>query len=68
MVFDQASESLGFDVKKMVFEGDEETLKITENTQPTNLTTSIACLQPLLEEGIKPEAEQGSVWESIPHM
>jgi len=69
MVFDQASESLGFDVKKMVFEGDEETLKITENTQPTILTTSIACLQPLLEEGIKPEAVAGlSLGEYTAHV
>jgi len=33
-IFDEASEVLGFDMKKMIFEGDEETLKITENTQP----------------------------------
>jgi len=58
-VFDKASEALGFDLKKMVFEGDEETLKITENTQPTVLTTSIACLAPLLEAGIKPNYTAG---------
>lgn len=58
-IFNQASEALGFDVKKMVFEGDDETLKITENTQPTILTTSIACLQPLLENGIKPDVVAG---------
>ena len=58
-IFEQASEALGFDVKKMVFEGDEETLKITENTQPTILTTSIACLQPLLQRGIKPDVAAG---------
>jgi len=58
-VFEEASESLGFDVKKMVFEGDIETLKITENTQPTILTTSIACLMPLIEKGIKPDIVAG---------
>ncbi|WP_010252056.1 ACP S-malonyltransferase [Acetivibrio cellulolyticus] len=58
-VFNQASEALGFDVKKMVFESDDETLKITENTQPTIVTTSIACLQPLLENGIKPDVVAG---------
>lgn len=58
-IFDQASESLGFDVKKMVFEGDEDTLKITENTQPAILTTSIACLQPLLENGITANVAAG---------
>lgn len=58
-IFEQASGALGFDVKKMVFEGDDETLKITENTQPAILTTSIACLQPLLEKGIKPAVVAG---------
>lgn len=58
-IFRQASEALGFDARKMVFEGDDETLKITENTQPAILTTSIACLQPLLERGIKPDVVAG---------
>lgn len=58
-IFEQASEALGFDVKKMVFEGDDETLKITENTQPTILTTSIACMQPLLQRGIRPDVAAG---------
>lgn len=58
-IFDQASEALEFDMKKMVFDGDEETLKITENTQPAIVTTSVACLQPLLERGIKPDFTAG---------
>ncbi|MCX7711049.1 MAG: ACP S-malonyltransferase [Clostridia bacterium] len=58
-IYNQATEALGFDVKKMVFESDDETLKITENTQPAILTTSIACLQPLLEKGIKPDVVAG---------
>lgn len=58
-IFDQASDALGFDVKKMIFESDDETLKITENTQPAILTASIACLQPLLEKGINPDVAAG---------
>lgn len=58
-IFAQASEALGFDMAKMVFEGEEETLKITENTQPAIVTTSVACLQPLLERGIKPDFTAG---------
>ncbi|HOQ00720.1 MAG TPA: ACP S-malonyltransferase [Acetivibrio clariflavus] len=58
-IFNEASEVLGFDIKKMIFEGDDETLKITENTQPCIVTTSIACLQPLLEKGIKPDVVAG---------
>jgi [acyl-carrier-protein] S-malonyltransferase len=59
LIFDHASESLGFNVRKMVFDSDDETLKITENTQPAILTTSIACLQPLLEKGLKPDVVAG---------
>lgn len=58
-IFDKASEALGFDLAKMVFSGDEETLKITENTQPAIITASIACLQPLLIEGINAEYAAG---------
>lgn len=58
-IFDAATEALGFDIKEMIFNGDDETLKITENTQPTILTTSIACMQPLLEKGIKPDYVAG---------
>lgn len=58
-IFSQASEVLDMDMVKMVFEGDEETLKITENTQPAIVTTSVACLQPLLDRGIKPDFTAG---------
>jgi len=58
-IFEQATEALGFDIKKMVFESDDETLKITENTQPSIVTMSIACLQPLIEKGIKPDVVAG---------
>jgi [acyl-carrier-protein] S-malonyltransferase len=57
--FDEASEALGYDMRKMVFEGDEETLKITENTQPAILTASMACLRPLIENGIGAEVTAG---------
>jgi [acyl-carrier-protein] S-malonyltransferase len=46
-------------MRKMVFESDDETLKITENTQPAILTTSIACLQALIEKGIKADVTAG---------
>jgi len=68
-IFEEASEALGFDIKKMIFEGDEETLKITENTQPALLTTSVACMQPLLEAGIKPDVAAGlSIGEYAAHV
>lgn len=58
-IFEQASDALGYDVKQLVFASDEETLKITENTQPAIVTVSVACMQPLLEKGIKPDAAAG---------
>jgi [acyl-carrier-protein] S-malonyltransferase len=68
-IFNQATEALGFDIKKMIFESDDETLKITENTQPTIVTTSIACMQPLLEKGIKPDVVAGlSLGEYCAHV
>lgn len=68
-IFDAATEALGFDIKEMIFNGDDETLKITENTQPTILTTSVACMQPLLEKGIKPDYVAGlSLGEYAAHV
>lgn len=58
-IFDQASDALGFDMREMVFQGDDETLTITENTQPAILTASVACLMPLLEAGVKPDYTAG---------
>lgn len=58
-VFNEASEALGFDVKQMIFEGSEENLNKTENTQPTILIVSIACFEVLKEKGIKPDMVAG---------
>lgn len=49
-VFDQACDILNMDVKKLCFEGPEEALKQTINTQPCILTTSIALLEALKEK------------------
>lgn len=68
-VFEQASESLGMDVKKLIWESDEETLKITENTQPAILTMSVAALRVLEEKGIKPDVVAGlSLGEYAAHV
>jgi len=40
--FAEADEALGFELSKMCFEGPEDQLRMTENTQPAILTTSIA--------------------------
>lgn len=57
--FNEACEAVGFDIKDMIFNGDSETLMITENTQPTIVTMSIAALRVLEENGIKPDVTAG---------
>lgn len=46
-IFDKADEILGKSISKLCFEGPEEDLKQTINTQPAILTTSIAALEVL---------------------
>ena len=46
-VFEEADEALGFSLSKLCWEGPEEELARTENTQPAILTTSIAALRVL---------------------
>ncbi len=58
-VFDKANESLGIDIKQMCFEGPEDELVKTENTQPAILTTSIAILKVVEELGIKADVTAG---------
>lgn len=68
-VFDAGSAALGFDLYDMVMNGTEETLKITENTQPAIVAASLACLQPLLEAGIRPDFTAGlSLGEYTAHV
>lgn len=43
-VFDAADEALGFALSRLCFEGPEEELRLTVNTQPAILTTSAALL------------------------
>ena len=58
-VFDEASENLGLDMKQMIWSSDEDTLKITENTQPAIVTMSVAALRVLQQEGICPDVVAG---------
>jgi [acyl-carrier-protein] S-malonyltransferase len=57
--FAEADEAVGFPLSKLCFEGPEEVLKQTENTQPAILTASIATLRVLALHGIKPELAAG---------
>jgi [acyl-carrier-protein] S-malonyltransferase len=58
-VFDEADESLGFALSKLIFEGPEDQLKLTEHTQPAILTVSVAAARVLAERGIEPAFAAG---------
>ena len=58
-VFDRADQALGFPLSKLCFEGPEEELKLTANTQPAILTTSVAAYRVLEEKGIAPDYVAG---------
>jgi [acyl-carrier-protein] S-malonyltransferase len=53
-IFDEADESLGFALSKLIFDGPEDQLKLTEHTQPAILTVSVAASRVLAERGIQP--------------
>ena len=44
-LFEEASDALRFDLKKLCFEGSESDLTLTENTQPCLLTASVAAFR-----------------------
>jgi [acyl-carrier-protein] S-malonyltransferase len=53
-VFDEADKALGFSVSDLCFNGSEEELKLTANTQPAILTASVATYRVLAENGVQP--------------
>ncbi len=58
-VFDEANSALGFSISKICFEGSEDELKLTSNTQPAILTCSVAVYRVLAEKGIAPDYVAG---------
>jgi [acyl-carrier-protein] S-malonyltransferase len=57
--FDEAETAVDFPLSQLCFEGPEDALKLTENTQPAILTTSIALFRVLEEKGIRPDFVAG---------
>ena len=49
-IFKQADERLNYKISKMILEGPEDELKLTENTQPAILTVSYSIFKVLKEE------------------
>jgi [acyl-carrier-protein] S-malonyltransferase len=59
-VFEEADDALHFSISSLCFGGPEETLRLTENTQPAILTTSVAALRVLQnEKGVNPQLTAG---------
>ena len=58
-VFEEADETLGFKLSTLCFEGPEEELQKTENTQPALLTVSVAAYRVLEQRGYKPDFVAG---------
>ncbi len=58
-IYKKAEEISGIDVCKLCFEGPEEELMKTENTQIAILTTSLAILEVLKKHGVKAETTAG---------
>lgn len=50
-VFQEADDALQFPISRLCFEGPDDQLKLTENTQPALLTVSVAALAVLQEHG-----------------
>ena len=57
--FEQADDALGFALSKLCFEGPEEELKRTENTQPALVAVSVAALSVLRAEVGEPDFVAG---------
>lgn len=58
-LFEEADDALGFSLTRLCFEGPDEELMMTYNTQPAILTASTACNLVLQEEGLRPDIVAG---------
>lgn len=58
-VFKEADEALGFSMTDLCFNGPEDQLRLTYNTQPAILTASVAAFKVLAEHGIKADVAAG---------
>jgi [acyl-carrier-protein] S-malonyltransferase len=58
-VFEEANDALGFDLRRVMFEGPEAELALTANTQPAVLTASVAAAAACAERGVTPALAAG---------
>jgi [acyl-carrier-protein] S-malonyltransferase len=57
--FEEADRALGFGLSDLCFNGPDEDLQLTANTQPAILTASVAAFRALSEKGFKPDFVAG---------
>lgn len=57
--FEEASDSIGMDLVKLIFEGRKEELDLTENTQPAIVTMSLAAFRAISMYDIVPDVVAG---------
>jgi [acyl-carrier-protein] S-malonyltransferase len=57
--FAEADHALDFPISRLCFEGPDEALRLTENTQPAILATSIALFRIFQEKGVVPDFVAG---------
>lgn len=58
-IFTEANECLGYDLTSIIFDGPEEQLNLTTNTQPALVTTSIAIYEAFKEANVVPDFVAG---------
>jgi len=59
-VFEEVDEALGEALSKVMFDGPDDTLRLTENAQPALMATSLAAVRALEARSGRTLAEQGS--------
>src|SRR5437899_11426629 len=57
--FQQADDALGYSIAQLCFEGPDDQLRLTENTQPAILTVSVAAWRVLNEKGMQADFVSG---------
>jgi [acyl-carrier-protein] S-malonyltransferase len=68
-VFDEADDSLGFELSRLCWEGPEEELRSTENAQPALQVHGVACARLHVSRGLTPSAAAGhSLGEFTAHV
>ncbi len=58
-LYEEANAALGYDLQRLCFEGPDDELRLTQNTQPAILVHSVAMWTQLTRQGLQPELLAG---------